>query len=206
MRMRTLATLVGLAVGLVSSAAAAEHRPKHYLDAAIGGGLSDGLGDLRRGPELHGLSGAGGEVAFDLLYGANERWSFGVYAGYARFGNGSFAGSNTAVLGVMGGAQARYRFATGKRVDPYVALGAGYRGLTQLDDQGTQTMRNGLQLGRGRVGVDFTVARGTRIGPVIGSDVTTFNARDLTVFIFGGLSGTFDILSFSGRESASATD
>lgn len=205
MRMRTLATVVAIALGLISSTAAAEYRPKHYLDAAIGGGLSDGLGDLRRGPELHGLSGAGGEVAFDLLYGANERWSFGVYAGYARFGNGSFAGSNTAVLGVMGGAQTRYRFATGKRVDPYIGVGAGYRGLTQLDEQGRETLRNGLQLGRGRLGVDFTVARGTRIGPVIGSDVTTFNARDLTVFIFGGMSGTFDLLSFSD-EKASATD
>jgi hypothetical protein len=199
---RSIAVLVASAVTLCSTAALAEET-RRTLYTGVGVGLADGVGSAG---ELRQLSGAGGELTLDSVYGTHDHWAIGGYGTFSRFGATSPVGSNTSVTAVSAGVQLRHLFTPAKGIHPWLGLGAGYRGLTMMDDRGGERWRSGLQLVRGRLGIDFTVARATRVGPVGGVDVTTFlvdrivgspepQDRTLALFIFGGIAGSFDLLT-----------
>ena len=120
---------------------------------------------------------------------------------------GATAASGSAVRGLTTGLQGTYHFRPYRVIDPYVALGTGYRMMWIVPTGGPNDLIHGFQLAKALVGVDLRMTPGFALGPVIGADVNVFvwndpggpagtrnlNALRPSTFLFAGLGGHFDV-------------
>ena len=191
--------------------------PQSALEIGIGAGYSQGFGNIGPGsPSLTDLTHGGGELTLNVGWRVDPHWLVGVYGSGGLYTTGNAASNADSIWSVTAGAQANYHFLPTAQWDPWVGLGAGWRGSFISKPGGSDT-RHGLDLARLQVGVDYRVSPEFSISPYVGATLTTFltqelaqdqtfsNVRDpnVNVFVLGGIMGRFDVLGSSRTYVAS---
>jgi hypothetical protein len=178
-----------------------------------GGGLGGTLGNLED------VAGSGAAVEVDVGARIIPQLAVGVYGTLAKSQHGDRIDSSTDVLGAAAGVQAAWHFRPDVSLDPWLSLGAGWRGLWLSPDAGKVTSLQGVDLARLQVGVDYRVTKEIAIAPVIGGSVSMFVREDSPMTAgsteiadkkvnftgFVGLSGRFDFVA-TERSRAAARD
>ena len=193
--------------------------PARAWEIGLGIGYSQGVGDIgSNSPTLNDLTHGGGEVQLNVGYRIDPHWLVGLYGTVGKYSLGSVTPDGSDVWSATAGAQANYHLLPDQQWDPWIGLGAGWRGHWVSKTVGTDT-RHGLDLARLQVGVDYRVSPEFSISPYVGASATLFLAQELAqqtafsnvhdpnvnLFFFGGLMGRFDILGSKaqGTEVAS---
>ena len=172
--------------------------PRNALELTIGTGYTQGFGSLYRGLGIPSVAREGVAVDLGLAYRIDPHWMIGITGEYQELD----AQRAASARGVTAGAQAAYHFSPSNRVDPWAALGTGYRWLWEHNDApGTTLTTQGLQIGRLTLGVDLRMSPQFAIAPVIGADLDVFLAQNsaavtdarTSTFVYAGLLGRFDL-------------
>ena len=198
------------------TATASDHTlaaPDHAWEIGLGLGYSQGVGDIGgSSPALTDLAHGGGEIQLNLGYRINPNWMVGVYGTAGKYSLGNLTPSDSDVWSASAGVQANYHLLPRERWDPWIGLGSGWRGHFIGKPQGTDS-RQGLDLARLQLGVDYRVSRELSVAPYLGASATLFLTQQLAqqssfsnisdpkvnLFFFGGLMGRFDFLGGSSR-------
>lgn len=182
--------------------------PSNAFEISVGAGYSQGGGPVGGGMlHLEDLAGAGATVELDLGYRINPTFSIGAYGTFAKYTTGDRIDGHNDVLGATAGIQAAAHLRPDRSVDPWLSLGAGWKGLWLSPDQGKNTSLQGLDLARLQLGVDYRVNKDVSISPVIGGSLGLFVSQDspmtngyteisdkkLNFTGFAGLAGRFDL-------------
>lgn len=171
------------------------------------GNIGDGVPSATRmaGPGF----GLDGGVGLRL----DPRFAIGAYGG-ASFhdANQGLADARTAYSG-NAGAQGSFHLFPTSTLDPWVSLGAGWRGLWVTTEQGRASAQ-GMDIVKAQIGVDYRVNDQVRLSPFVGATLTTFFTRSLpeegnqftgvdspdpSTFFSAGLAGRFDLAGTSRR-------
>jgi hypothetical protein len=182
--------------------------PSNALEIGVATGYTQGVGPVG-GSEQHveDLSKGGGAIELDAMYRINPTFAVGAYGSFSKYATGDHISDQNDILGATAGIQAAAHLRPERSVDPWVSLGAGWRGLWVSPDSGKNTSLQGLELARLQVGVDYRVNQDVSIAPVISGSLNMFVSEDSPMttkyteisdkkanFIgFAGLAGRFDI-------------
>jgi hypothetical protein len=181
--------------------------PGNAFELGVATGYTQGAGPVGGNlAHLEDLSGAGAAVELDASYRINPTFSIGAYGTFSKYATGDLV-SNADVLGAAAGIQAAAHLRPDRSVDPWVSLGAGWKGLWLNADQGKNTSLQGLDLARLQIGVDYRVSKDIAISPVIGGSLGLFVSQDSPMTTdytelsdkkvnftgFAGLAGRFDL-------------
>ena len=195
-----------VAVALIAYTFHARAEAPGPVDVSVATGYVRGLGspggDM---PGLQHLAGDGGALRVDAGWRIGPHVSAGAYCESAWFAGGHEG--TDGMTGAAAGLQGRLHARPLSKVDPWVGLGFGWRGLWLDHGVGTHAMQ-GLDLARLDVGVDFQVSRGFRLAPTVGVTVTEVlsekrpgaggyvdvEERKVSTFVFAGVTGRIDVL------------
>jgi hypothetical protein len=206
-----------LAQEIEASRRAPPGAPDSALEIGIGAGYSQGFGNIGPdSPTLTDLTHGGGEVTLSVGYRINPNFLVGIYGSGGMFTTGNLTSGADSIWSATGGVQANYHFLPTAQWDPWVGLGAGWRGHWISKPGGTHS-RHGLDLARLQVGLDYRVSPEFAISPYVGAALTSFltqelaaqqvftNVRDpnVNVFVVGGVMGRFDLFGGSRTYVAS---
>jgi hypothetical protein len=187
------------------------------LELGVGAGYAQGVGDIAKGRStMQDLSGPGGAVEVDVGYRLSPEFMIGVYGTGAQFARGDIVTDGTDVRSATAGVQANYHFRPSYRIDPWVGLGTGWKGMWLSPDSGKDTSLQGLELARLQVGADYRISPEVAITPVLGADLSMFlsengpglsgytNIADprVNVAFFAGIGARFDVLGKNGGTTA----
>jgi len=182
--------------------------PSNAVEVGVAAGYTQGAGPLAGGMQhLEDVSSAGGAVELDALYRINPTLAVGAYGSFAKNATGDQISSDADVLGATAGIQVAAHLRPQRSVDPWVSLGAGWRGLWLSPPSGKNTVLQGVELARLQVGVDYRVNENVSIAPVIGgslnmfvsqsspmtSDYSEITDKKVSFVGFAGLAGRFDL-------------
>src|SRR5438105_14264588 len=182
--------------------------PGSAWEIGLGFGYSQGVGDIGgNSPTLTDLTHGGGEVQLSLGYRINPNWLVGIYGTGGKYSLGNLTASDSEVWSATAGVQANYHVLPGEQWDPWIGLGAGWRGHW-ISKPGATDSRQGLDLARLQVGVDYRLRREFSVSPYVGASATMFLTQSLSqqsgfsnvpdpsvnFFFAGGLMGRFDVL------------
>ncbi|HET9622355.1 MAG TPA: hypothetical protein VFP84_13375 [Kofleriaceae bacterium] len=186
----------------------------HAIELGVSTGYQQGAGKLGGNlGSLEDVAGPGGAIEVDAGYRILPQLSVGLYGTYAQNAHGDHLASNTDVLGATAGVQATFHARPDRSIDPWVSLGAGWKGLWLNPDHGKVTSLQGLELARLQVGADYRVSKDVSIAPVIGGSLSMFvsedspmtdsyteiNDKKVSFTGFAGLSGRFDVGGSRGK-------
>ena len=178
--------------------------PARALEIVVGTGYTQGFGMLQPGVDMRSVAEAGVGIDAGVMYRINPRWAVGVVGEY----NELEAERATAARGFTAGVAAAFHAAPYRRLDPWVQLATGYRGLWEVHTDATtpDVATHGLELAKLTVGLDVRATRDVAIAPVIGADLTlplwqsvggsTANAISdprVATFVFAGIQARFDV-------------
>ena len=178
------------------------------FEISVGTGYSQGGGKLGGGlRNLEDVSGPGAAVELDLGYRIIPELSVGAYGTFSKYQHGDTIDSDTDVLGATAGVQAAWHIRPDRSIDPWVSLGAGWKGLWLNPNQGKVTSLQGFDLARLQLGVDYRLSEDIAITPVVGGSLGLFVSQDSPMTTdyteiqdkkvnftgFAGLSGRFDL-------------
>jgi hypothetical protein len=139
-------------------------------ELAFGAGNHLGLGTVGGAPaRLQDLSGGGTTLEIGLGYRLKPAWVLGVYATGSRFAGQDADGLAASVLTSSAGLQLTWHARPDMFIDPWLALGTGWRGMWLDGDAGKGTS-HGLDLARVQAGLDFRLLSSFALAPVIGAD------------------------------------
>jgi hypothetical protein len=178
------------------------------FEIGVAFGYLQGVGDVGDGVRSltdSGGPGISGEV--DLGWRINPNWLVGVYGTTGWLPTGDASGDAHNNWTTSAGIQGAYHFMPGNSFDPWVSLGAGWRGYFVNRPSGRDS-RHGIEFARLQVGVDLPIQPGIAISPYIGAsgtlfltqqlaEETSFNDiqnRKVNVFLNAGVMGRFDVL------------
>jgi hypothetical protein len=183
--------------------------PSNAVEIGVATGYTQGVGPMGGSTQQHveDVARAGGAVELDAMYRINPTFAVGAYGSFSKYATGDHISDQNDVLGATAGIQAAAHLRPERSVDPWMSLGAGWRGLWQSPDTGKTTSLQGLELARLQLGVDYRVSEDVSISPVIGGSLNMFLSEDgpMTTkyteisdkkanFIgFAGLAGRFDL-------------
>jgi hypothetical protein len=177
------------------------------FEFALGGGYTQGAGGAGVIGNIEDVTGPGGTVEVQLGYRAGPKFSAGVYGTVARFRHGDATGDGSRAYGATAGVQAVWHGSDTRSIDPWISVGAGWRGLW-LDRAGAQpSSMQGIELVRVQLGVDYRLTRRLAVAPVVAASLSVFlveNAvmpmaftlvqdKRLNLYGFTGLLGRFDL-------------
>lgn len=201
-----------------SETASASYSPQekaalhNAFEFALGFGYAQGVGSVgSNAPSLTDSGSAGVSVEADFGWRIDPNWLVGLYGTVAWLSNGDRAGNAENNWTVAAGIQGNYHFLPGEGIDPWIGLGAGWRGYFTRRPVGTDA-RDGIDFARLQVGVDFPVTNGFTIAPYVGATATIFLTQELAqqtsfsnisnpkvnVFFNAGFMGRFDLLGGKG--------
>ncbi|HZZ83970.1 MAG TPA: hypothetical protein VFE30_05495 [Anaeromyxobacteraceae bacterium] len=205
--MRSLKVLCACLVSVGTAQAQEEvTTPSNTFELSLAAGYGQGLGPVASGvPTLQGFGKAGGSFTLNAGWRISPRWEAGLYGEFGDFSSGNLAGSDHA-LTAAAGLQGQFHLLPAAQLDPWVGLGAGWRGYWSRingNDYGLQ----GLDLVRLQAGVDYRLTRQLSVGPVAGITLTGFlshepigasgysdtHDRKVDTFVFAGIGGRFDL-------------
>jgi len=211
-----------VAAALVLSSATAAHAQEvpgqapfgahgHAFELGLAGGLEQAFSPASAGGAGAVLSpGVGGALDADLGWRATPNLTIGAWGHGAQLGvTGAQAPpaipTNLYEAGAGLGGTWHFR-PSAANLDPWVGVGTGWRGQWFGYGNGATYAEHGLELVRGRVGLDVRVSRSVAIGPVIGGSMDAYltqelpggrwvavSGRPIAGSIFGGFRGTLDV-------------
>lgn len=212
--LRSIAATVPLL--LLPLAARAEEAPQELPAGARGNALELGTGAgfaqvwnpaaaTRAGRVL--TTGTGGALELDLGYRATPSLGLGVWGEGAELGATVVQPVASSLYAAAAGIGGTWHFRPrASDVDPWVAVGTGWRGQWFVYQRGGTYSEHGLELARGRVGVDLRVTPAVAIGPVVGGALDMFLTQELPggswirvrasaigESFFAGVHGSFDV-------------
>jgi hypothetical protein len=182
--------------------------PANAFEVGVATGYTQGVGPIGGGmQDVEDLARAGGAVELDAMYRINPTFAVGAYGSFSTYATGDRLSDQTDVFGATAGIQAAAHLRPERSVDPWVSLGAGWRGLWLSPESGKSTSLQGLELARLQLGVDYRISEDVAIAPVIGGSLNMFLSEDSPMttkyteisdkkvnFIgFAGLAGRFDL-------------
>ncbi len=211
-----------VAAALVVSSTAAAHAQEVPGQAPIGshgkafelglaGGYEQSFSPASSGAAGAVLSpGAGGALDADLSWRASAHVAVGAWGHGAQLGMTAAqappaipANLYEAAAGLGG---TWHFLPSSPRVDPWLTVGTGWRGQWFGYGNGATYAEHGLELVRGRVGVDLRVSQTVAIGPVVGGSLDDYlteqlpggrwvavPGRPLAGSFFAGIRGTLDV-------------
>jgi hypothetical protein len=177
------------------------------FEAGLGVGYNQGVGDVGTGqPSLTNTGGPGVSGELDLGWRINPSWLLGTYGTVAWLSTGNAAGNAMNNWTASAGIQGNYHFLPGEEFDPWIGLGAGWRGYFVNRPEG-RDVRHGLDVARLQIGVDIPVATGVAIAPFVGATASLFLTQQLAqdtsfsnisnpnvnLFFNAGVMGRFDL-------------
>jgi hypothetical protein len=183
--------------------------PKNALELGVGVGYSQGVGNISTfpGDRVQDYAGAGIGFTGEIGYRVNPPFMIGAYGQFTEYNANNRLVSGTNVRDVRAGIQANWHFMPTNSFDPWVGLGAGWHAFYVVPDSGPNLTRQGLDVARARLGVDYKVIPEVALGPVIGADMSLFLSQKLgetgyhsidnerlNFFFFAGLAGRFDLI------------
>jgi hypothetical protein len=176
------------------------------LEIAVGGGYTQGFGGAGGIGRVEDISGAGGNVEVQVGYRLGSQLCVGAYGTIARFRRGDAVMEGIDAYGATAGVQANWHGRPTRSIDPWIGVGAGWRGLWLTSPDQGSTTAYGLELMRLQLGIDYRITPGLAITPVIGASASIFlyestamteltKIRDnrLNLYGFTGLLGRFDL-------------
>jgi hypothetical protein len=181
--------------------------PTHAIELKVATGYAQGFGDVGSNlPSLTDTANPGGAVELGVGYRIVPRLTIGVYGSGAAFGRGSTVDSSANLYSATAGVDATWHVLPYSQLAPWVSLGSGWRGYWITADQGNVS-RQGLELAKLQVGLDYRLTPGVAISPVLGADASMFltqstpdtsgfhnvSSPNVDTFVFGGVLGRFDI-------------
>ena len=182
--------------------------PARAFELTIGQGYNQGFGDTGNGSvALQDLSRGGPSLQLGFGYRLNPRLFLGVYAEGARYFETSEVGDDTEVYGTAFGAQMNWHFMPFSKIDPWIGVGTGLRAHWVDRERASTEAYFGVDIVRLRVGADYQLGPSTRVGPMIGATLATFDAHRsatngdiaeiedpvISTFVFAGFQGRFEI-------------
>jgi Outer membrane protein beta-barrel domain len=189
--------------------------PANAWEFGLGLGYTQGVGDVgSSSPTLTDIAHAGGEVQLSIGYRINPHWLVGLYGTGGKYTLGSGTPDGSDVWSATAGVQANYHFMPDQDWDPWVGLGAGWRGQWVSKPVGTD-IRHGLELARVQVGLDYRVSPEFSVSPYLGASASMFLTQELAqettwsnvhdpnvnFFFMGGIMGRFDIMGSKSQDS-----
>jgi hypothetical protein len=200
-----LKAMVALAFAAYAALARADGPGPLELGVATGYTRGHGPAAGAMMPDLQDLAGNGGAVQVDVGWRIDSRWMVGTYAEVGRLAAGE--PGTDGMTSVAAGIQGQLHLAPAARLDPWIGVGAGWRGLWLEHAMGTHAMQ-GVDLARIQVGLDYRVSGRLAVAPVLGFAVTELLSekrpgasgysdvedRQTGHFVFAGVSGRFDVL------------
>jgi hypothetical protein len=185
--------------------AVAPTRPTFEL--ALGAGYTQGAGGAGVIGSIEDVAGPGGTLELQLGYRTSTRFAAGLYGTVARFRHGDAIADGSRAYGATAGIQAVYHASDTRSLDPWISVGAGWRGLW-LERAGAQrTSMQGVELLRLQLGIDYRITPRLAVAPVIAASLSVFlveNAvmpmdftavqdKRLNLYGFTGFLGRFDV-------------
>jgi hypothetical protein len=177
------------------------------FEIALGGGYTQGAGGAGVIGNIQDVAGPGATVELQLGYRTSSRFSAGLYGSAARFRHGGATTDGSRAYGATGGVQAVWHAVDARSVDPWISVGAGWRGLW-IDRAGAQpSSMQGIELVRLQLGIDYRLSSRFAVSPVIAASLSTFlvensvmpndftmvSDKRLNLYGFAGCLGRFDI-------------
>ena len=203
---RLICVVAAACVG-VASAKEVAPPPDNSFELSLGLGYGQGLGPVASGtPRLQELGNVGATFEIDAGWRINPSSMVGVYSELSYFDGGKLVNADHATS-VAAGIQGQFHFIPGRRFDPWIGLGVGWRGYWgTLANNGTYKLQ-GIDFARLRIGLDYRVSPTLALGPVFGMTLTDFLSekrpgansyidttdRKPNTFVFAGLQGRFDL-------------
>jgi hypothetical protein len=191
--------------------------PTNALELGARLGCGAAFGDVRTGVPRYNLGALGGTAEIGLGYRATPELMLGTYAQGAFYGTGTGTTTNQRpnIFGTLFGVEATLHTRPRRALDPWLALGTGWRThWTTFPGQST-TIRHGWEIARAQIGLDFRATPQIAISPVLGADVSIFLYESppgvadfraipgrLNSFVFAGFVGHFD---FGGETPRAGT-
>jgi hypothetical protein len=156
---------------------------------------------------IEDVAGPGGTVELQLGYRASPRFSAGVYGAVAWFRHGDAIGDGSRAYGAIAGIQAVWHTSETRSIDPWVSVGAGWRGLWINRIGAPASSMQGIELLRLQLGIDYRVSPRLAVAPVISAslsmflvenaampdDFTAVQDKRLNLYGFAGVLGRFDL-------------
>ena len=180
------ATVTGLV--LTTSTALAQPADGSYampaisnaLEIAIGGGYMRSAGDIGNNmAAVDELTEDGGGADVSIGYRMTPNLAIGVYGTLSGYDVGTKALPTTDLaIGATLGVKADWHFRPTMQVDPWVSIGAGWRGLWLGNDDETERALHGIEMTRVQIGVDYRVTPTFALAPYLGASATMFLAED----------------------------
>jgi hypothetical protein len=204
---------------VVVSSSTSEKKTGLYnaFEVGIGAGYSQGVGNVGNNVRsLTDMGGPGVSGELDLGWRINPNWLVGGYGTVAWLSTGDAPGNAANNWTTTAGVQGNYHFLPGESLDPWIGLGAGWRGYFINRPEGRES-RHGIDVARLQVGLDIPVISGVTVSPFIGATATVFLTQQLpretefhniqnpnaNVFFNAGVMGHFDVFGgTSPRKSA----
>lgn len=177
------------------------------VEVALGAGYTQGVGGAGSAGSVEDVTGPGGTVELQLGLRAHPQLFVGVYGTLARFRHGEMFADGSRIEGATAGIQAVWHSRASRSLDPWIGLGAGWRGLWITPRDAASSSVHGIEIIRLHLGIDYRFTRWFAIAPVIGASASLFlregaemaieltKVRDnrLNLYGFTGVLGRFDI-------------
>lgn len=180
----------------------------HALELGAGAGFAQvwNPASTSRGGRVL-ATGAGGALDLELAYRATANLGLGVWAEGAQLGVTVVQPVASSLYGAAAGMGGTWHFRPrALDVDPWISVGAGWRGQWFVYQGGGTYSEHGIEAARVRAGVDLRVSPAVAIGPVVGGSADLFLTQELPggswirvrssqlgESFFAGVRGTFDV-------------
>jgi hypothetical protein len=180
---------------------------RRSVEVAVGGGYTQGIGGAGSAGAVEDVTGPGGGIELQLGLRASPRWGVGMYGTLARFRHGEELADGTRAYSATGGVLAVWHSRESRSLDPWISVGAGWRGLWLSPKGAEATSVHGIEVVRLQLGIDYRFTPWLSIAPVIGASASVFVVENaamessltavhdnrLNLYGFTGVLGRFDI-------------
>jgi hypothetical protein len=179
--------------------------PAKAIEIGVTTGYTRGVGPIGAGMQrVEDIAKDGASVELDATYRIDPTFAVGIYYSLSKYAAVEHANTQTDVLGATAGLQAIAHLRPERSVDPWMSVGAGWRGLLLSSQATPNGSLQGLELARLQLGVDYRVTEDVAIAPVIGGSLNLFvteeypgkfmpiDEKKLNFIGFAGLAGRFD--------------
>jgi hypothetical protein len=176
------------------------------VEVVLAAGYAQGFGDVSSGqPNLTELGLAGWSMQLGAGYRLTPRLALGAYGGGTLSKQTNLDATN--LYSAISGLRVDWHFLPDwHELDPWVSLGAGWRGYW-IEQQHGVTSLQGFDFAKLQAGFDYRVERRAALGPVVGLDLSRFvwqagadsqsyqstSQPRVNTFVFIGLAGRLDI-------------
>jgi hypothetical protein len=176
------------------------------VEISISTGYAQAFGEVSSGlPNLTDVGLAGWSLQFGVGYRLMPQLALGVYGGGALSQQTQDAATN--LYSALSGFRADWHFLPAwHEIDPWVSLGAGWRGYWIEHSEGATSL-HGFDFAKLQAGFDYRAERRAALGPVVGLDLSRFvwqagpdadgyestSHPHVNTFVFVGVMGRLDI-------------